>query len=568
MGNLSNLFISASFQSLLHLGNDSVISSSLVGIQDGFGNSVGIAVNSAGDLSISGSLTSSLQQGYVWVGNASGKTTTVPTSSFGGGGGSDLTSLNAFTASQQILNAKTAYTGSNTFNGNQIVNGAVTASTAMIAGLHYPSADNGAESFIQTDGAGNLSLQYVKTMYQNIRNRESVTIQKGTPLFASGSTGDNVDVYIADAGNPNRMPATLIAGDTSIAAGATGKGIIFGHIEGVDTNAYPAGTEVYVGVGGGWTATRPTGSTTPIQPLGVVTRQGNNGMGIVMTETPYDLPNLQTGYAWVGNGSNQPVAVATSSFSGGGTTINTGSFATTGSNVFVGEQYINGGRHLQIQRSATGANQYLRLGPTDNENNFAFIVTGSDTNPGQQVWGINIGGSTWANSFDAGVAFNSYVSASNGLQIGRGTDDGIGKVGLNISRLSGQTGIQINQTGVGASWFVGTRENNNGNLIISSSANDRYIEFASSSGWMEVYANQTNFNQGVSFRGLVNARNIQTDLGNGYVAQFDSISGSNANITGVMNLTPNNPLPAGKIGDLAVSGSNLYFYNGSWTLVI
>ena len=38
------------------------------------------------DLIITGSLTSSLQQGYVWVGNSLGKTTTVPTSSFGGGG--------------------------------------------------------------------------------------------------------------------------------------------------------------------------------------------------------------------------------------------------------------------------------------------------------------------------------------------------------------------------------------------------------------------------------------------------------------------------------------------------
>jgi len=255
-----------------------------------------------------------------------------------------LTSLNAFTQSQDTKNTTLAtytasvdqkfsnigsqsgswvtesetgsfarYDVSNPWSVSQTFT-QITSSTARIAGLNYPTADNGAESFIQTNGAGTLSLQYVKTMYQNIRNRESVTINKGTPLFASGSTGDNVDVYIADASNPLRMPATLIAGDTTLAAGATGKGIIFGHIEGVDTNAYPAGTEVYVGVGGGWTATRPTGSTTPIQPLGVVTRQGNNGMGIVMTETPYDLPNIQTGYTWVGNGNNQPVAVATSSF--------------------------------------------------------------------------------------------------------------------------------------------------------------------------------------------------------------------------------------------------------------
>jgi hypothetical protein len=39
-----------------------------------------------GDLNITGSLTASLQEGFVYVGNASGLTTTVATSSFGGGG--------------------------------------------------------------------------------------------------------------------------------------------------------------------------------------------------------------------------------------------------------------------------------------------------------------------------------------------------------------------------------------------------------------------------------------------------------------------------------------------------
>ena len=127
MGNLNNLYISASFQSLLHLGNDSIISSSLVGVQDGFGNSIGIAVNSAGDLSLSGSFTSSLQQGYVLVGNAANKTSLVPTSSFSGGGGSDLTSLNAFTASQNTKNSTLAsYTGSNDTKWSTLSN--VTAS--------------------------------------------------------------------------------------------------------------------------------------------------------------------------------------------------------------------------------------------------------------------------------------------------------------------------------------------------------------------------------------------------------------------------------------------------------
>lgn len=46
-----------------------------------------------------------------------------------------------------------------------------------------------------------------------------------------------------------------------------------------------------------------------------------------------------------------------------------------------------------------------------------------------------------------------------------------------------------------------------------------------------------------------------------------TITGS-VNITNVLNLESNDPLPIGTIGDLAVSGSNLYFYNGSWTQIV
>jgi hypothetical protein len=40
----------------------------------------------SGSLGISGSLTASLQEGYAWVGDSSGRTQAIPTSSFGGGG--------------------------------------------------------------------------------------------------------------------------------------------------------------------------------------------------------------------------------------------------------------------------------------------------------------------------------------------------------------------------------------------------------------------------------------------------------------------------------------------------
>ena len=76
------------------------------------------------NLTIDGTLTASLQQGYVWVGNSSGRTTAVSTGSFGGGG-ADITALNSFTASQQALNTTFADTGSNSFIGNQQISGSL-----------------------------------------------------------------------------------------------------------------------------------------------------------------------------------------------------------------------------------------------------------------------------------------------------------------------------------------------------------------------------------------------------------------------------------------------------------
>jgi uncharacterized coiled-coil protein SlyX len=81
MGNLSNLYISQSFQSLIHLGTNNTASAALIELQDGYGNNIGVAVNTAGDLFLSGSLTASLQQGYLYVGGANGKTTAFATSS-------------------------------------------------------------------------------------------------------------------------------------------------------------------------------------------------------------------------------------------------------------------------------------------------------------------------------------------------------------------------------------------------------------------------------------------------------------------------------------------------------
>jgi len=57
MGNLSNLYISQSYISLLHLGSDNTASSTPTEIQDGLGNGIGITVNTSGDLFVGNQLT-------------------------------------------------------------------------------------------------------------------------------------------------------------------------------------------------------------------------------------------------------------------------------------------------------------------------------------------------------------------------------------------------------------------------------------------------------------------------------------------------------------------------------
>lgn len=294
------------------------------------------------------------------------------------------------------------------------------------SGLNYPTTDNGVKSFIQTDGAGNLSLQYVDAIFETVRNMSGVALDKGTPVYISGSTGDNGNAYVADASDTAKMPAVYILGE-DLAIGATGIALVGGLIEGVDTTGYPAGTIIYVAEGGGWSDVRPSGSASIVQVLGVVQKEGVGGQGVVINQLEATLPNIQTGYAWVGNGGNQPVAVATSSFAG--TPIQTGSFATTGSNVFYGDQIVTASAGWY---SSNDTAQKLRLGGASNGQNFDFRVTGSGVE--QQLWLIENQGGIWGNSFfnrmyvDSNLNVNSTFTAS--LQ------EGYAWVGNNLGKTS------------------------------------------------------------------------------------------------------------------------------------
>lgn len=256
----------------------------------------------------------------------------------------DLTQLNSFTSSQSALNV--AFTNgmngrlqTSSFNefsasihteivaatNEQSLSYLVTTSSFNSFTQSYNTDSSSFDTRINAVSSGSVSL-----INDIIYNGETFTIQKGTPLYVSGSQGANPKVYVANASDSNKMPVTYIAG-ANINSNNTGVGILLGDISGINLTGYQPGQQVYVAEGGGWSINPPSGSNSIKQFLGVIVKEGNGGKGLVLNPGPATLPNLQTGYLWVGNTNNQATTIASSSFEKTGRSIVSGSSQLTSS---------------------------------------------------------------------------------------------------------------------------------------------------------------------------------------------------------------------------------------------
>jgi uncharacterized protein YaiI (UPF0178 family)/uncharacterized coiled-coil protein SlyX len=393
---------------------------------------------------------------------------------------SSLTNINSFTASNGNTSLN-SYTSSNDTKWSNLagqtgsyVTSAITASSLVTASVSLNTitfTKGDTSTFNITVDTGSAAA--ATTIFEVVFTGENIT--KGDPLYISGSQGANPRVFIADAADPNKMPVTFISNET-IGVSNTTNAIILGLIEGIDLTGYTAGQSIYVAEGGGWSTSLPSGSNSITQLLGVVTKGGSGGKGLVLNPGPALLPGLDTGKMWVGNGNNQPTEITTASFASsasfnsytasndqkvnslinatasyvtsaitasslitasvnlntitftkgdastfnitvntgsGGSTINTGSFATTGSNSFVGDQFLLNSRSLYVSNDTP---QQLKFGSSDNGQAFDMRVTGSGVE--QQTWLIENQGGIWGNSFfnrmyvDSNLNVNSTFTAS------------------------------------------------------------------------------------------------------------------------------------------------------------
>ena len=148
------------------------------------------------------------------------------------------------------------------------------------------------------------------------------TIDKGCPVYITGFDNDVHEVELANASTGSTMPVIGFTAEDFDNAGVYPL-ITFGKLSGIDTTSattvvnpfgetWGVNDVLYMAkTDGGLTKFRPTGTNTQIQRIAKVLNVGttNGQIFIFNTARTAGLPNLTTGYLWVGNGDDLPQEV-------------------------------------------------------------------------------------------------------------------------------------------------------------------------------------------------------------------------------------------------------------------
>jgi len=282
-------------------GADGVTGSSGSAGTSGTSGLDGTLFGSSGTSGVSGTNGTAGSGGTSGTNGTAGSGGTSGTNGTAGSGGSsgtsgitqDLTSLNDFTSSIQTeVDNLTLETGSYYLTG---------------------SSDFSQLTITKNNGDSDLYDVTPRKVIESVKNKESITLLKGTPVYVSGSTGNSSHIYAASASRADRMPAAFVL-DETLTSDQEGYGLVVGFINGVNTSEFSEGDVVYVGADGGYTNIKPTGSNL-IQNLGKVIKvHPTAGSGVISgAGRSNDVPNIQSGYFWTGNGDGVATAIPTSS---------------------------------------------------------------------------------------------------------------------------------------------------------------------------------------------------------------------------------------------------------------
>jgi len=131
-------------------------------------------------------------------------------------------------------------------------------------------------------------------MFAYVTNADSVTINKGQPVYAFGASGDRMSVKLAD--NTSEATSSKTVGlvfSSSIAAGGLGFVITQGVLSNVNTGAYSPGDTLYVGASAGALTNTMPYAPNHLTRIGIVERaNAGNGLIYVFVQNGFQLDEL------------------------------------------------------------------------------------------------------------------------------------------------------------------------------------------------------------------------------------------------------------------------------------
>jgi hypothetical protein len=386
--------------------NDTWISSSalLTGSNTFVGNQI-----ISGNVDINGTITASLQTGYLYVGNGSGKTQAVATSSIiantdtgsllvtGSVSGNTLTftkgdastfNLSVETGSTANINTGSfATTGSNVFKGTQFLYSTDGAAPLQISSSAYYGIQLQNQG-IQIQGSGGPRIQFPNATWLNGNENDAFQFTGDTdnPLTRG------IDFYLYGSGSRPMRFINNSGPGASIQFSSNSGSITFTANN--NNMSFNAGGFVEI-----------TGSSTRINGLQYPQTDGTNGQAIITNGSgllSFGNVSINTGSFMVtgsvagnvltftkGDASTFSLTVDTGS-GGGGVT---GSFATLGANTFTGSQTINatagalifsqtgsGGSGIQFPNSKIYQNNFLNFEGLGIGVDFSVAGTNPSTN--------------------------------------------------------------------------------------------------------------------------------------------------------------------------------------------
>ena len=186
----------------------------------------------------------------------------------------------------------------------------ITSMTGITGGISSPDFVQFDTSASVTNGVGKLywdstqatltvgltadiAADVGQTLYAYVTNAESVTINKGQPVYMFSAQGDRMTVKLAyNTGDATSAKTVGICAE-DIAAGQTGLILCQGVQDGLNLGSYTAGDTLYLGATAGTlTATKPYAPNHLVY-IGVVERANNgNGRLYVRIQNGYEMDEL------------------------------------------------------------------------------------------------------------------------------------------------------------------------------------------------------------------------------------------------------------------------------------